>query len=52
MRVPPAGDKNNLGASRRRRWNLWHGKVEQALEIVDERAFALGPVNTTSEHRR
>ena len=23
------------------KWNLWHGKVERALEIIDELAYAL-----------
>ena len=27
------------------KWNLWHGKVDRALEITDELAYALDVEN-------
>jgi hypothetical protein len=34
------------------KWNLWHGKVDRALEITDELAYALGIENGSPEHRK
>jgi hypothetical protein len=34
------------------KWNLWHGKVDRALEILDELAYALGIENGSPEHRK
>src|SRR5438874_1960739 len=33
------------------KWNLWHGKVERALEILDELAYALEVDDGSPEHR-
>jgi hypothetical protein len=32
------------------KWNLWHGKVDRALEITDELAYALDVENGSPEH--
>jgi hypothetical protein len=34
------------------KWNLWHGKVDRALEITDELAYALEIENGSPEHRK
>jgi hypothetical protein len=34
------------------KWNLWHGKVLRALEIVDELAYALDVEDGSPEHRK
>jgi hypothetical protein len=34
------------------KWNLWHGKVDRALEIVDELAYALDVEGASPEHRK
>ena len=34
------------------KWNLWHGKVPRALEILDELAYALEAENGSPEHRK
>jgi hypothetical protein len=34
------------------KWNLWHGKVDRALEIVDELAYALDVEDGSPEHRK
>jgi hypothetical protein len=34
------------------KWNLWHGKVDRALEILDELAYALGVEDGSPEHRK
>jgi hypothetical protein len=34
------------------KWNLWHGKVPRALEIVDEPAYALDTEDAGPEHRK
>jgi hypothetical protein len=34
------------------KWNLWHGKVDRALEISDELAYALDTENGSPEHRK
>jgi hypothetical protein len=34
------------------KWNLWHGKVDRALEILDELAYALDVENGSPEHRK
>ena len=34
------------------KWNLWHGKVDRALEITDELAYALEVENGSPEHRK
>jgi hypothetical protein len=34
------------------KWNLWHGKVARALEIVDELAYALDVEDASPEHRK
>jgi hypothetical protein len=34
------------------KWNLWHGKVPRALEIVDELAYALDVEDASPEHRK
>jgi hypothetical protein len=34
------------------KWNLWHGKVDRALEILDELAYALGVEDASPEHRK
>jgi hypothetical protein len=34
------------------KWNLWHGKVDRALEITDELAYALDVENGSPEHRK
>ena len=34
------------------KWNLWHGKVDRALEIVDEPVCALEVDNGSPEHRK
>jgi hypothetical protein len=36
----------------RLKWNLWHGKVDRALEIIDEVAYALDVENGSPEHRK
>jgi hypothetical protein len=33
-------------------WNLWHGKVERALEILDELTYILDIENGSPEHRK
>jgi hypothetical protein len=34
------------------KWNLWHGKVARALEILDELAYILDIENGSPEHRK
>ena len=34
------------------KWNLWHGKVDRALEIVDELAYARDVEGGSPEHRK
>jgi hypothetical protein len=34
------------------KWNLWHGKVDRALEILDELAYALNVEEGSPEHRK
>ena len=34
------------------KWNLWHGKVDRALEITNELAYALEVENGSPEHRK
>jgi hypothetical protein len=34
------------------KWNLWHGKVNRALEIVDELVYALDIEDGSPEHRK
>jgi hypothetical protein len=34
------------------KWNLWHRKVDRALEIVDELAYALDVEGGSPEHRK
>ena len=34
------------------KWNLWHGKVDRALEITDELAYALDVEEGSPEHRK
>jgi hypothetical protein len=34
------------------KWNLWHGKADRALEIVDELAYALEVENGSPQHRK
>jgi ribosomal protein S14 len=34
------------------KWNLWHGKVERALEILDELAYFREIENGSPEHRK
>jgi hypothetical protein len=34
------------------KWNLWHGRVLPALEIVDELAYALEVEGASPEHRK
>jgi hypothetical protein len=34
------------------KWNLWHGKVDRALEITDELIYALDIENGSPEHRK
>jgi hypothetical protein len=34
------------------KWNLWHGKIERALEILDELVYILGIEEGTPEHRK
>jgi hypothetical protein len=34
------------------KWNLWHGKVDRALEITGELAYALDVENGSPEHRK
>ena len=34
------------------KWNLWHGKVERALEITDELIYALDIENGSPEQRK
>jgi len=34
------------------KWNLWHGKVDRALEILDELAYALGVEDASPKHRK
>src|SRR5947209_9385236 len=34
------------------KWNLWHGKVNRALEIIDELAYALDIEAGSPEHRK
>jgi hypothetical protein len=34
------------------KWNLWHGKVPRALEILDELAYALDVEDGSPEHRK
>jgi hypothetical protein len=34
------------------KWNLWHGKVNRALGILDELAYALEVENASPEHRK
>jgi hypothetical protein len=34
------------------KWNLWHGKVPRALEILDELAYALEVEDASPEHRK
>jgi hypothetical protein len=32
------------------KWNLWHGKVSRALEMIDELGYALDVVNVSPAH--
>ena len=34
------------------KWNMWHGKVDRALELLDELAYALDVQNASPEHRK
>ncbi|MBV9998824.1 MAG: hypothetical protein JO015_06885 [Verrucomicrobia bacterium] len=34
------------------KWNLWHGKVDRALEITDDLIYALEIKNGSAEHRK
>jgi hypothetical protein len=34
------------------KWNLWHGKVPRALEIVDELVYGLDVEDASPEHRK
>jgi len=34
------------------KWNLWHGKVDRALEILDELTYALDVEGGSPEHRK
>jgi hypothetical protein len=34
------------------KWNLWHGKVDRALEIADELVYALDVEDGSPEHRK
>jgi hypothetical protein len=34
------------------KWNLWHGKVDRALEIVDELVYALDVEDASPEHQK
>ena len=34
------------------KWNLWHGKVDRALEILDDLAYALDVEDASPEHRK
>ncbi|MBW0001352.1 MAG: hypothetical protein JO015_19835 [Verrucomicrobia bacterium] len=34
------------------KWNLWHGKVDRALELTDELAYALDVGHGSPEHRK
>ena len=34
------------------KWNLWHGKVDRALELTDELIYALDAENGSPEHRK
>jgi hypothetical protein len=34
------------------KWNLWHGKVDRALEVLDELAYALDVEDGSPEHRK
>jgi hypothetical protein len=36
----------------RLKWNLWHGKVDRALEILDELAYTLEVEDGSPEHRK
>ena len=36
----------------RLKWNLWQGKVDRALEILDELAYALDVEHASPEHRK
>jgi hypothetical protein len=52
-----ADDQPELSADLQERlehlkWNLWHGKVDRALEITDELAYALGVEDGSPEHRK
>ena len=34
------------------KWDLWHGKVERALEIIDEMAYALDSESGSPQRRK
>jgi len=34
------------------KWNLWHGKVDRALELLDELAYALDLEDASPAHRK
>jgi hypothetical protein len=34
------------------KWNLWHGKVDRALEILDKLVYALDSEDGSPEHRK
>jgi hypothetical protein len=34
------------------KWNLWHGKVDRALELLDELAYALDVEDASPQHRK
>jgi hypothetical protein len=34
------------------KWNLWHGKVDRALELLDELAYGLDVEDGSPEHRK
>jgi hypothetical protein len=52
-----ADDQPDLSADmeeelERLKWNLWHGKVDRALELIDELAYALDVEDGSPEHRK
>ena len=52
-----ADDQPNLSAKtekdlERLKWNLWHGNVYKALQILDDLEFALDPEENSQEQRK
>jgi len=52
-----ADDRPNLSAEiekdlERLKWNLWHGNVHKALQIVEDLEFALDLEDNTQEQRK